>query len=47
MRQVEIEIFVDTLGGSYYIESLTNEIDRISLALMKEINGKGWLQQGN
>ncbi|MGA2259829.1 MAG: methylmalonyl-CoA mutase family protein [Acidobacteriota bacterium] len=36
---------VDPLGGSYYIESLTNEIEARALKLMEEIDGKGGAQR--
>jgi methylmalonyl-CoA mutase N-terminal domain/subunit len=32
---------VDPIGGSYYIESLTNEIEKEALKLMEEIRDKG------
>ena len=35
----------DPLGGSYYIESLTNEIEKRALKLMEEIEGKGGAQK--
>jgi methylmalonyl-CoA mutase N-terminal domain/subunit len=36
---------VDPLGGSYYIESLTNEIERRALTLIEEISNKGGAQK--
>ncbi len=36
---------VDPLGGSYYLESLTSEIEKRSLALMEEIQRKGGAQK--
>ena len=36
---------VDPLGGSYYIESLTNEIETRALELMEEIADKGGAQK--
>ncbi|NWG02624.1 MAG: methylmalonyl-CoA mutase [Syntrophaceae bacterium] len=36
---------VDPLGGSYYIESLTNELERRALNLMEEIHQKGGAQK--
>ena len=36
---------VDPLGGSYYIESLTNEIEKRALSLMEQIRQKGGAQQ--
>ncbi|MFC1532461.1 methylmalonyl-CoA mutase [Thermodesulfobacteriota bacterium] len=36
---------VDPLGGSYYIESLTNDLEEKSLALMEEIAIKGGAQK--
>ena len=36
---------VDPLGGSYYIESLTNEIETRALKLMEEIANKGGAQK--
>lgn len=32
---------VDPLGGSYYVESLTNEIEKRAFALLQEIDGMG------
>ena len=36
---------VDPLGGSYYIESLTNELEKKALSLMDIIAGKGGAQK--
>ena len=36
---------VDPLGGSYYVESLTHEIEARALQLMEEIDRKGGAQQ--
>jgi len=36
---------VDPLGGSYYVESLTNEIEKKALALMEEIGKRGGAQK--
>ncbi len=36
---------VDPLGGSYYIESLTNEIEKRALGLMEEIGRRGGAQK--
>ena len=36
---------VDPLGGSYYIESLTNEIEKKALAVMEEICQRGGAQK--
>jgi methylmalonyl-CoA mutase N-terminal domain/subunit len=36
---------VDPLGGSYYIESLTNEIEKRALSLMEQIRQKGGAQR--
>jgi methylmalonyl-CoA mutase N-terminal domain/subunit len=36
---------VDPLGGSYYIESLTNEIEKRALSLIEQIRQKGGAQQ--
>jgi len=36
---------VDPLGGSYYIEYLTNEIETKALELMKQIDEKGGAQK--
>jgi methylmalonyl-CoA mutase N-terminal domain/subunit len=35
----------DPLGGSYYVESLTKEIEKRALALMEEIRHKGGAQK--
>ena len=35
----------DPLGGSYYIESLTNELEKRALELMERIDGKGGAQK--
>jgi len=35
---------VDPLGGSYYIESLTNELEKQALVIMEEIAAKGGAQ---
>lgn len=35
----------DPLGGSYYIESLTNELEQKALAIMEEIAAKGGAQK--
>jgi methylmalonyl-CoA mutase N-terminal domain/subunit len=36
---------VDPLGGSYYIESLTNELEKKALQIMEEIKTKGGAQK--
>lgn len=36
---------VDPLGGSYYIESLTNELEKKALQIMEEIDAKGGAQK--
>jgi methylmalonyl-CoA mutase N-terminal domain/subunit len=36
---------VDPLGGSYYIESLTNELEKNALRIMEEIKAKGGAQK--
>lgn len=36
---------VDPLGGSYYIETLTNELERDALKIMEEIASKGGAQK--
>lgn len=36
---------VDPLGGSYYIESLTNELEQNALKIMEEIAAKGGAQK--
>jgi methylmalonyl-CoA mutase N-terminal domain/subunit len=35
----------DPLGGSYYIESLTNELEKRALVIMQEISAKGGAQR--
>ena len=44
-QETGIADVADPLGGSYYIESLTNEIEKRSLALMDQIQKKGGAQK--
>jgi len=36
---------VDPLGGSYYVESLTNELEKGAMALMEQVQRKGGAQK--
>jgi methylmalonyl-CoA mutase N-terminal domain/subunit len=44
-NETGIADIVDPLGGSYYVESLTNEIEARALKLMEEIDKKGGAQK--
>jgi methylmalonyl-CoA mutase N-terminal domain/subunit len=44
-QETGIADVVDPLGGSYYIESLTQEIEKRALALMEQIRQKGGAQK--
>jgi len=44
-RETGIADAVDPLGGSYYVESLTSEIEREALNLVEKIDGKGGAQK--
>jgi methylmalonyl-CoA mutase N-terminal domain/subunit len=44
-NETGISDVVDPLGGSYYVEALTNEIETRALKLMEEIDRKGGAQK--
>ena len=44
-QETGIPDVADPLGGSYYIESLTNELEKKALALMEQIQKKGGAQK--
>ena len=44
-QETGIPDVTDPLGGSYYIESLTNELEKRALALMEQIQKKGGAQK--
>jgi methylmalonyl-CoA mutase N-terminal domain/subunit len=44
-QETGISDVVDPLGGSYYVESLTNELEKGAMALMEQVQRKGGAQK--